>query len=126
MQWKLIKAFEEGLKEYHLVKDANDIILLKYNSLQQSVRITSKGEHLSFFMERTGFPGTRIIFKNGYGIELGKCTFNRRHDNGHTETDNRLYRYIISGTDPAKVTIYEQDEQQLLVVCDWPFNTTHF
>jgi|RhiMetdeSRZDD1v2_1073273.scaffolds.fasta_scaffold05726_12 hypothetical protein len=122
MQWKLVKAFDEVLKEYHLIENDKILIVLKYNSLQQSVRISSKGEYLSFFMERTGFAATRIVFKNGYGVEVGKCTFNRRHDKGLIEYDGTLYNYELSGAASIKAVLYNLHDHQPAIACDWPLN----
>lgn len=125
MQWKLVKAFDEVLKEYHLIENDKILILLKYNSLQQSVRISSKGEYLSFFMERTGFAATRIVFKNVYGLEVGKCTFNRRHDKGLIEHDGTLYNYQIQNAGAEKAILNNLHNHQPLVTCDWPFPIQH-
>ena len=125
MQWKLVKAFDEVLKEYHLIKNDRILIQLKYNSLQQSVRISSKGEYLSFLMERTGFAATRIVFKNVYGIEVGKCTFNRQHDKGLIENAGSAYKYEIAGAASVNAILYDLHKNQSVVICDWPLNAPH-
>ena len=122
MKWTLVSNTSSDIREYHLVKDERTLVVMKYSPEQQTVRIVHEGERLVFFVENAGYAH-RVVFKNVYGVDLGKYSYNNRSNAGRLEIDNDIFEYnIIDGNQP-KLIIHQQNEQQPLAVCEIPGNS---
>jgi hypothetical protein len=121
MKWTLASSASTGIKEYHLIKDDQLLLVLKYSFDLQSIRLINEEERLVFFMEDSGGFGNRINFKNPYGVDIGKLVCNSRANSGHVEINSiTLHFTIIEGNTP-KVIIHRRNVQEPLVVCNLPF-----
>ena len=119
MKWILISNVSTGIKEYHLIQDGLVLVVMKYSQEQQSVRITYKDEHLVFFMENIGYAN-RIVFKNAYGVDLGKFSHHNHNNTGRLEINNAVYDYnMVEGSQP-KLIIHQHNKQEPLAVCQIP------
>ena len=121
MKWILASSALTGIKEYHLVEDEQLIIVLKYSFDQQSIRIINEEERLVFFMENAGGFNNRIIFKNPYGVDIGKFSYNGRSHNGHVEINAVTLHFTIVEGNAPKVLIHRRNVQQPIAVCHLPF-----
>lgn len=120
MEWINIVTGDPGLKKYHLVKDGVVQMVLKYHLLQQSVRISHKGKHEVFFMESTGNRNNRMVFKNVYGIEVGRFSYANRNHSGRIHLEQIELQYTVIDKARSSVVLYKQSKQQPLVVCHLP------
>jgi hypothetical protein len=121
MKWILASSASTGIKEYHLVKDDQLLLVLKYSFDLQSIRLINEEERLVFFMEDSGGFGNRIIFKNPYGVDIGKFACNSRANSGHVEINSiTLHFTVVEGNTP-KVLIHKRNVQEPLAVCHLPF-----
>jgi hypothetical protein len=96
---------------------------LKYNLLQQSIRISCGGRHQVFFMESASNWNNRMLFKNVYGIEVGKFTFSNRHNSGHIEVEQVSLQCQVMEKDRSTVTLYEKSKKskpQRVMTCHLP------
>jgi hypothetical protein len=119
MKWTLISNASSEIREYHLIKDGNTLVVMKYSPEQQTVRIVHEGERLVFFVEDTGFAN-RVILKNVYGVDLGKYSYNNRNHNGRLEINNDVFDYnIVDGSQP-KLIVHQHSRQEPLAVCQIP------
>jgi len=117
MKWTLISNAPTGIKEFQLVQDGLVLAIMKYSPEQQSIRITFEDQHLVFFLEDTGYAN-RILFKNVYGVDLGK--FTRRNHAGRIEINNEIYDYnMVEGNQP-KLIVHQHNKQEPLAVCQIP------
>jgi hypothetical protein len=121
MKWILASSALTGIKEYHLVEDDQLLLVLKYSFDLQSIRIINEEERLVFFMENSGGFTNRIIFKNPYGVDIGKFSFNSRTQSGHVEINAITLHYTIVEGNGPKVVIHKRNVQQPLAVCHLPF-----
>jgi len=121
MKWILVSSALTGIKEYHLVKDDQLLLVLKYSFDLQSIRIINEEERLVFFMEDSGGFASRIIFKNPYGVDIGKFSYNSRTHSGHVEVNSTTLQFTIVKGDAPKVIIHRRNVQQPLAVCHLPF-----
>lgn len=103
MKWVMVKHASPSVQKYHLLEGVSKKAVLKYNLLQQSVRLSDDNTQRVFFMERTGFWNNKTIFKNEYGLEIGKMSFEKGFHAGAIEVDGNKYHYVI------------QNEQQLVI-----------
>lgn len=119
MKWTLISNASNDIREYHLVQDGNTLVVMKYNPEQQTVRIVHEGDRLVFFMENTGYAH-RLVFKNVYGVDLGKYLYNNRNHSGRLEINNVIFDYnIVAGNQP-KLIVHQHNRQEPLAVCQMP------
>jgi hypothetical protein len=121
MKWTLVSTSPNGIKEYRLEKEAQVLLVMKYSAEQQSVRIKMEKEHLIFLLESAnGITGQRICFTNGYGVELGKFSFNR-NGSGNLQINDQLFHYtIVNEERKPSLIIYKRSKAQPLAVCHWP------
>ena len=119
MKWILINNSLTGIREYHLLQDELVLIVLKYSQEQQSVRIAFGDEHLVFLMEESDFAN-RIVFKNAYGIELGKFSYHNRNNTGRIEINDTVYDYEIIDNNQPKLIIHQHNKPEPLAVCQIP------
>jgi hypothetical protein len=118
MKWNLVSNASIGIKEYQLIQDGVVLVVMKYSPEQQSIRITFEGEHHVFFLENAGYAN-RIIFKNAYGVDLGKFSHNR-NNTGRIEINNEVYNYNIVDNNQPKLIVHHNSKQEPLAVCQIP------
>jgi hypothetical protein len=119
MKWTLISNASTGIREYHLLQDSKVLIILKCSLEQQSIRMHFGEEHLVYFMENAGYAH-RIIFKNAYGVDMGRCTHNTRNNTGRLQINNEWFDYSIVDNNQPKLIIHQHNQQQPLAVCQLP------
>ncbi len=114
MKWVMVKHASPSVQKYHLVEGVAKKAVLKYNLLQQSVRVSNDDTQRVFFLERTGFWNNKTIFKNEYGLEIGKMSFEKGFHSGAIEVDGNKYHYVIQ---ESQLVIYN-DLSQPILTCD--------
>jgi hypothetical protein len=114
MKWVMVKHASPSVQKYHLVEGMAKKAVLKYNLLQQSVRVSNDDTQRVFFLERTGFWNNKTIFKNEYGLEIGKMSFEKGFHAGAIEVDGNKYHYVIQENE---LVIYNELSQPILT-CD--------
>ena len=119
MKWNLISNASTDIKEYHLIKDDVVLVVMKYSPEQQSIRITYEEEHQVFFLENAGYAH-RIIFKNAYGVDLGKFSHQNRNNTGRLQINNEVFDYNIVDNNQPKLIVHQHSKQEPLAVCQIP------
>jgi hypothetical protein len=122
MKWTLIGNTASDIREYHLIQDGHTLVVMKYSPEQQTVRIAHEGERLVFFMENAGYAH-RVIFKNVYGVGLGKFSHNSRNNLGRLEIDKEIFDYNIVDGSLAKLIVHQHNRQEPLAICQIPDDT---
>ena len=104
------------MQEYHLLDNDSTRATLKYNTHQQVARIRSEDNYGIFFIERTGGFINKTIFKNEYGQEIGKLSFDKRHSHaGPIELDGKKFHYSFQNNPFAELLIYQKDNSHPLI-----------
>lgn len=119
MKWTLVSNASSDIKEYHLTKDERTLVVMKYSPEQQTVRITHEADRLVFFMENGGYAN-RVIFKNVYGVDLGKYSYNNRSHNGRLEINDDVFDYNIENANQPRLIVHHHNNQELMAVCQIP------
>jgi hypothetical protein len=119
MKWTLVSNTSSDIREYHLTKDERTLVVMKYSPEQQTVRISHESDRLVFFIDNGGY-GNRVIFKNVYGIDLGKSSYNNRSQNGRLEINNDIYDYNIVDSNQPKLIVHRHNAQEPMAVCQIP------
>src|SRR5688572_30353852 len=117
MKWVMVKHASPSVQKYQLVEGASQKAVLKYNLLQQSVRVSNDNVQRVFFLERSGFWNNKTIFKNEYGLEIGKMSFEKGFHSGTIEVDGNKYHYSIQENAAQELVIYNELSQPVLT-CD--------
>jgi len=117
MKWVLVNHASPSVQKYHLVDGVEKKAELKYNLLQQTVRVSNDDSQRVFFLERSGFWNNKTIFKNEYGLEIGKMTFEKGFHAGAIEIDGNKFHYTIEDNPEQHLIIYD-DHMQPLLTCD--------
>ena len=104
------------MQEYHLLDGKGKRAVLKYNTHQQVARIQCDGNYGIFFIEKAGSFINRTLFKNEYGQEIGKLTFDKRHSHtGPIELDGMKYHYSFQNNPFAELSIFNKDIDKPLI-----------
>lgn len=117
MKWVMVKHASPSVQKYHLLEGVSKKVELKYNLLQQSVRVSNDDTQRVFFLERSGFWNNKTIFKNEYGLEIGKMSFEKGFHAGAIEVDGRKYHYVIEDSASQQLVIYDELSLPVLT-CD--------
>jgi hypothetical protein len=119
MKWISVDNSLASIKKYHLVNENAVELVLKYNPLQHSGRISKGGDQRVFFIEQTGFWGNKIIFENEYGVEIGKLFVDKAHNyEGSIEMSDRKYQYSLSNNEHNTMDIYDNNIAPAHFSCD--------
>ena len=117
MKWVMVKHASPSVQKYHLLEGVSTKVVLKYNLLQQSVRVSNDDTQRVFFLERSGFWNNKTIFKNEYGLEIGKMSFEKGFHSGTIEVDHNKFNYIIQDN-PSQQLVISDDQGNAILTCD--------
>lgn len=117
MKWITVNYPSASVQKYQLVDDNVTKVVLKYNQQQQTARITCEEKQRLFFIEKAGgLWNNKFVFKNEYGVELGKFTFDKSYSHtGNIEIEGRKYHYAIRN---KELVIFDRDISSPVVICD--------
>lgn len=118
MNWEKILNDHTSLQEYRLTDDHNDTLILKYNPLHHSARVTYGYQHRLFYLEGMGSITGKILLKNEYGMETGSLVYDRSNtDKGTLVIDDiKSYFQVRDG----KLVIYDKETDQSITNCSLP------
>jgi hypothetical protein len=116
---QLISTPGRSLHEFHLIDNHHIKEILRYNPLQQSVRISYGNYHRLFFIEQAGFRNSTIRLKNEYGLSTGNLFFEKGQDNHECmlEIEGKKYQCIYHSQPTAELAVYEQHSLRPLITC---------
>ena len=117
MKWVLVKHPYAAVQKFQLEERNSIKAVLKFNLAQQSTRISNNNSQQLFFLERSGLWNNRIFFKSGYGVELGKLTFEKGLHSGTVELEYKKFHFSIKDNPVTELAIYELGHTEPLVVC---------
>lgn len=117
MKWVIVKHASPSVLKYHLMDGDAKKAELKYNLLQQSIRVSNDDTQRVFFLERSGFWNNKTIFKNEYGLEIGKMSFEKGFHSGGIEIDGSKFHYLLE-ENPGQQLIICDDHMNPVLTCD--------
>ncbi|MGG9970835.1 hypothetical protein ACQ33O_03480 [Ferruginibacter sp. SUN002] len=117
MKWLLVSNASSTLHEYHLIENNECKVILKYNPLHHSARITCGKHHKLIFVETTGSLKLKTVFKNEYGLEVGSLHQDKWHNKGSVVIDDKKYNYQLQNNPLAELIIYNNNPSTPLVSC---------
>ena len=118
MKWLLVSNPASALQEYHLMENGERKVILKYNPLHHSARITCGKYHKLVYVETAGSLKPKTIFKNEYGSEIGSLVHDKwLNDQGNVIIEGKKYNYRLQKNPLSEMTIFNNDDSQTLVSC---------
>jgi hypothetical protein len=118
MNWQVINNERSLLQEYRLVDNDDCKVVIKYNPLHQSARITSGNHHRLFFLQSAGSLSGKTIFKNEYGMEIGNLVHDKFHPkDGTVVIDTQKYQYQLQNNPSPRLVIFENNLHHQLASC---------
>ena len=117
MKWQLVNSSSSTLQEFHLMENNECKVILKYNPLHHSARITCGKFHKLVYVETLGSLKLKTVFKNEYGLEIGSLQQDKWHNKGTVIIDSQKYNYHLQNNPLAEMTIYSNDPAMPLVSC---------
>jgi hypothetical protein len=119
MKWEVISNEGSSLQEYRLIDNNDCKVVIKYNPLHQSARITSGIHHRLFFLESAGSLSGKTIFKNEYGMEVGNLVHDKFHPgDGSIMIDSKKYQYHLQNNPLSELVIYSNDHHGVVANCN--------
>ena len=119
MHWEVINNDRSSLQEYRLIDNNDSKVVIKYNPLHHSARITSGNHHRLFFFESAGSLSGKTIFKNEYGMEVGSLVHDKYHpQEGALIINAKKYQYDLQVSATTRLVIYENASHQPIATCD--------
>jgi hypothetical protein len=108
MEWIAVRNLSPGMKEYHLMDADQQKAILKYNTHQQAARLHTESNHAVFFVEKTGAFSNRTIFKNEYGLPIGKLSVDRWSTHPENiELEGKKFYYSFQNDPFAELILYK-------------------
>lgn len=120
MKWEPVKHASSLVSKYHLTEGTDIKLVLKHNLDQESVRISHDENQRLFFIEKTGFWNNKTLFKNEYGIEIGRLSIDRGYHAGTIEFQGQRYYYGVDQTMKNRLIIYKQNSSHPVISSDLP------
>ncbi len=117
MKWLLVSNPSSALQEYHLIENEACKVILKYNPLHHSARITCGKHHKLVYVETTGSLKLKTIFKNEYGLEIGSLQQDKWHNKGAVVIDTKKYNYQLQNNPLAELIIFDNTPAKPIVSC---------
>ena len=124
MNWEVISNERSSLQEYRMIDNNDCKVVIKYNPLHQSARITSGNHHRLFFLESTGSLSGKTIFKNEYGMEIGNLVHDKFHPKeGSLMIETKKYQYQLQNNPLPELVIFENNFRKPVANCNIPIST---
>ena len=117
MKWLLVSNSSSALQEYHLIENDVCKVILKYNPLHHSARISCGKHHKLVFVETSGSLKLKTVFKNEYGLEIGSLLQDKWHNKGIVAIDSKKYNYQLQKNPLAELIIFDDNPSKPLVSC---------
>jgi len=128
MKWIQASQPSDTLDVFHLVEGEETRGILRYNSLLQSVRISSGNEHRLFFIKRAR-AGKRFRITNEYGFDVGKLELGSTDaGDGTIEIGKQGYHYRLFRDPAPELAIYSPLQLLPALTCQllhWRKETLH-
>lgn len=119
MKWVIVSTKKSLLQEYHLVNSDQCLMVLKYNPVQHSLRISCDGNHKLFFIESTGSLTGKYIFRNEYSMETGHMNYDKSFGReGSVTIETQKFKYHISDTATTELIIHDGNTGAWLMDCE--------
>ena len=108
MIWEKMNQQAPLLQEYRIA-DTERKLILKYNPLHRSARLTMDQLHRLLFLEGITSISGKTVIKNEYGLEVGSLSYTKsdRKSEGSINLDGKKFGFTV--TNEHAINIYNKE-----------------
>jgi hypothetical protein len=108
-------------ENFELWESDKKLAVISFSNTTRIARIVSSLGKRLFFFEKKGFLTPKAIFKNEYGIKMGKLELGKPGaQNGHLEIEDKKYHYIFNENNSGELKVYNESMEETLITCNFP------
>jgi len=108
-------------EDFELWEADKKLAVISFSNTTRIARIVSNLGKRLFFFEKKGFLTPKAIFKNEYGIKMGKLELEKPGaQNGHLEVDGKKYHYIFNENNSGELKVFDETMKENLLTCSFP------
>ena len=97
------------------------LAVISFSNTTRIARIVSNLGKRLFFFEKIGFLAPKAIFKNEYGIRMGKLELEKPGaQNGHLEIEGERYHYVFNENNSGEFKVFDETMKENLITCGFP------
>lgn len=98
---------------------------ISFSNTTRIARIVSNLGKRLFFFEKKGLLTPKAIFKNEYGIKMGKLELEKPGaQKGYLEVEDKKYRYVFNENNNGELNVYNETMSETLITCNFPSTVT--
>jgi hypothetical protein len=111
-------------ENFELWEADKKLAIISFSNTTRIARIVSNLGKRLFFFEKKGLLTPRAIFKNEYGIKMGKLELeNPDAQKGFLEIEEKKYRYVFNEKNNGELNVYNEAMSETLITCNFPAAT---
>jgi hypothetical protein len=108
-------------ENFELWEADKKLAVISFSNTTRIARIVSNLGKRLFFFEKKGLLTPKAIFKNEYGIRMGKLELeNPGAQKGFLEIEERKYRYVFNENNNGELNVYNEAMSETLITCNFP------
>jgi hypothetical protein len=111
-------------ESFELWEADKKLAVISFSNTTRIARIVSNLGKRLFFFEKRGLLTPKAIFKNEYGIKMGKLELQKPGaQNGQLEIEGKKYHYIFNENNSGELKVYDETMHENLITCNFPDTT---
>ena len=112
-------------ENFELWEADKKLAVISFSNTTRIARIVSNLGKRLFFFEKRGMLTPKAVFKNEYGIKMGKLELeNPDAQKGYLEIEDKKYRYVFNEYNNGELNVYNETMSETLITCNFPASTT--
>jgi len=112
-------------ENFELWEADKKLAVISFSNTTRIARIVSNLGKRLFFFEKRGLLTPKAVFKNEYGIKMGKLELEKPGaQNGHLEIEDKKYHYTFNENNSGELKVYDEAMSETLITCNFPTNST--
>ena len=108
-------------ENFELWETDKKLASISFSNTTRIARIVSNLGKRLFFFEKKGLLTPKAIFKNEYGIKMGKLELEKTGaQKGYLEIEEKKYRYVFNENNNGELNVYNETMSKTLITCNFP------
>ncbi|MBP6024775.1 hypothetical protein [Ferruginibacter sp.] len=108
-------------ENFELWEADKKLAVISFSNTTRIARIVSNLGKRLFFFEKKGLLTPKAVFKNEYGIKMGKLELEKPGaQNGYLEIEEKKYRYVFNANNNGELNVYNETMSETLITCNFP------
>lgn len=123
MKWVNVNN-SASTENFELWDDDKKLAVISFSNTTRIARMASNLGKRLFFFEKKGFLTPKAIFKNEYGIKMGKLELEKPGaQKGYLEIEDKKYRYVFNENNNGELNVYNETMSKTLISCNFPVSS---